>query len=139
MNQNRCNLLLKVGLALLLPVTIEQGAVMMGHRGVAPKNLFYAVNLTGVVMAAVGLNVAAAIGLNVVVPPVLAAGLFYGGTIAVIKNYYDNWHNINDVVKLLSLLLALGLILFLVLRGRKNGGSKASSGAAHGANRRPRG
>lgn len=116
MNSNRMNWMLKVGLALLLPLAIEQGAVLLRQHDAAPKNVFYGVTVVGAAAMVVGVKMAS---------PVLATGLFYGGIITIIKNYHDNWHNLDENVKFFTLLLALILLLFLALRGRAAAGALA--------------
>lgn len=115
MNDDRRGKLVAVAIALLLPLTIDEGVGMVG-RNMAPRVQFYTTVVCGAVAVAVGMKAAA---------PVLASGLFFGGILTIVRNYYYNWGHLDDMTRLLTLLAALSLMVWLTMRGGRKGSAAA--------------
>jgi hypothetical protein len=125
MDDSRRGKLVAVAIALLLPLTFEQSVYVFGRQA-TPRAQFYAITACGAVAIAVGMKAAV---------PILCSGLFFGGVLTIVKNYYYNWGQLDDMTRLITLLIALGAMVFLTMR-KAGRGSKRSSSAARGGRRR---
>ena len=127
MNEVRRGRLITVAIAALLPLTIEQGAMLLSHD-MPTKNLFYGVTLAGAGAIVAGTQLAA---------PILGSGLFFGGLITVIRNYYKNWGALDAKMLFLTLLLALGAMIFLSMHRSGRGRKRPSRPSGPSRGRRP--
>lgn len=114
MNESRRSRLIVVAIAALIPLTIEQGTRLLSVD-MPQKTLFYGVTLAGAGCVAIATQLAA---------PILSSGLFFGGLVTVIRNYYSNWGRLDARMLFLTLLLALAGMIFLSMHGSGRGGIK---------------
>ena len=110
MNDSHRGKLVAVAFALLLPLTIEQAVRVIGKNATVPTQ-FYSVVVAGAAAIIIGMKVAG---------PTLCSGFFFGGILTIARNYYLHWGMLNDMTRLITLLLALGAIILLTcLKNRK--------------------
>lgn len=80
MNESRRNRLVSVGMALLVPLALFLLFQRVGET-MSHINTFYLLSAAGLALSILGLRISNA---------VVTSGLFYGGALTVLANYYLN-------------------------------------------------
>ena len=126
MIENIRNIAIGVGVMILLPLLTHVGVRLIIKEPVLPADHYVSPSskaslqyqadkkefdkyhfyiTTGVGIAAVALGI-------IVNPPFLGMGLILGGVSCLVMGYFNYWDKLNDVIKFISLLLALLILIF---------------------------
>ncbi len=108
------NLSMGLGISIMLPVAVY----LIGN--IISKQLGYVSFSTDT--KAIHFYVSAIIGITSIIigslmkVPFLGLGFILGGTASLVLGYSLYWSGLNDILKLISLLIAIGLLVFIGYR-----------------------